>query len=238
MRFLKALLSTALALATLVGAYVGAAAIDAQWLFWVIVPASVAVAAAYGAWPILSKWPLRIREYERLLALNAELQSELAEVKDFSKQAEDERETLASRSRREGADLLRGAVNAVASEADLVIAGFANLPQGLVLGARTNNGKLPAIGSIYVLKLELFDQIQGVVKVVEANEERTAVLLQCIREDNKEFWEHIQVDAARNSPPKWANIANSVIHGPIPGDSRWKSLRPRLLTYWTTLLLL
>ena len=184
-----------LALATLVGAYVGALAIDRLLLFWVIVPVAAALVIAWRAWPRLKETIYRLSDYSRVSnALEksteqvAALQTEVARL---------ERTVVTERlaGRRLGRQEGMGAVVATLAGATLEVIGVAIRQGQVVIGAALRGGSMPLIGSFYDISINLTGERQGVLRVVELTHDGGGVLMEPVEETNSDFWAALRQQA-------------------------------------------
>lgn len=186
--WLRAFSYTLLALATLVGAYVGAAAIGRAWLFWVLAPAAVFIATIYAGWERLKRAVRALANHQSTLNLVGQLQVERDELqRQLDVQGKKHSEALLA-ANEEGRNLVVGLMQSTLADAELEVLGAAVRDGTLLIAARPKSGSPPGVGAVYALSHSLLDMRQGLLRVVEESQEQGAVLMECIHEDEPEFW--------------------------------------------------
>ncbi|WP_222195930.1 hypothetical protein [Modestobacter italicus] len=184
-----------LALATLVGAYVGALAIDRLVLFWVLAPVAAVLVVAWRAWPRMRRAIYRVADYPRLeadlsatVARNEELEQEVVRLAELAVQ-----ERIAGR--QQGRDEFAGAIGAAMSRATLELIGKAPRGKSVVLGAALTDGVMPSVGALYDLSITMTGERQGIMRVVERTADGAGVLLEPHEETVPEFWDALRRQA-------------------------------------------
>ncbi len=202
-------------LATVVAAFWGAQQINAELVFWLLLPVAVlfALARAYGS--DLAEMVTRVRNYHRLLETTAAAQRE---VRDLHKEVAELRAGLDTRYTEgiaEGEAAVVGAILAANSQAELHLRALSAVADTVILAAEVTAGQVPVAGARFVLEVEVTGERKGVVQVIDYNRERGIVSLRCILPSHAEFWSRL-ADSALDNP----NPPSGLVLRPAPlGES-------------------
>ncbi len=195
MRWLHAFSYSLLALATLIGAYVGAVAIGRAWLFWVLAPVAVLISSVYALLPRLSLAAKALTNYQATVRYAAQLKQERDELLSRLAWQEQQHGDALLAANEEGRRLVVGLVQSVMAGVEMEVLGAAVREGQLVVVAKPVSGAVPAVGAVYAISHSVVQTRQGLLRVIELAQDQKAVLMECIHEDVPEFWAALKKEA-------------------------------------------
>ena len=188
----KTFIGVLLFVATIVGTYLGAEAVDKTWVFWATVPVAAVATATRVLVPHPIEYLMRIRNYPVLLATSAAKQEEarsLAAALESAKRAADERYAAGVA---EGQAQILGALAAHSAAATLLPKGLSAPDGQLLVFAEVTSGHLPPVGARYSWTVDVSGEIKGVLQVQSAEAATNVVILACVEETVGPFWRHLE----------------------------------------------
>jgi hypothetical protein len=198
-KFLKIFWSTAVSLAALVGAYLGAVPLHIVWLFWLVVACSVVVAIFAVLIPRGIEIATRVRGYPKLLNRSAILTDENDRLKAQIRSLQAAATSGWQDGIKEGRWQVLGSITA-ASYGVLALKGVVMREGQLSLVAEAN-GSGQVIGARYSLESELTGDIMGVVEARQFDGSRKLIILVCVDPAVMAFWQRLGENALLDSSP-------------------------------------
>lgn len=232
--FIKKFLAIAAFMATIAGFWVGAAAINAIWAFWVIIVGSLTVAFAAVVAP---KWIRafidhsdRARKYPSLLRKAAALEVENSDLKFALHDAQTESQRAYERGTADAWLEVLGSYYASQANAPLLKAVINEDDQAILIAQ--SQGEPPHPGARYSVVSTLSEEVKGVVVVRGFSPTAERVELVCVNVTQPDFWRELAREAILSAHPPTdiqlvpynldfemiRNITTSGEAGSSPGD--------------------
>jgi hypothetical protein len=205
-RYLALFTQALFAMATVVGLYLAAVAINLTWIFWLVIVASLAFAASRLIWPhivaVFRAWRTypsmvsRVKQLEGQVASSSEkLTLSAREVQRLTEAIDEAASLGAERGRSEAIGEFLASAVAIPR-----IVQLADYDGQISLVVETTDG-VPPLTARYHVKVKRTGQLRGIVEVVDVDHARGIAYLICVVSIMPDFWVALSEKVLTDSTP-------------------------------------
>jgi hypothetical protein len=212
--FFKLFVGTLLAIAGIVGLYLGAVTVSLEWVFWAAIVIALMVAGITRIVPALFRAYQKIRAFPGLVRQNAAYKADLDSKDQTLTNLKSSLQDAQERGVAEGRAQVMGIMLA-ASAPNVRIVAIATVDGEVVLIGESDSE--PRVGSRFHVIDSATGQMRGSVEVRSFDAQRSSIFLHCVDPVNVRFWEALLDRAdADTSPPHGTELAPYFI-ADLPG---------------------